>query len=485
MRKKTKRSAFLVDSAFTAGANSAIAGAPRHSLSQTHAIAIIVGIVIGAGIFKAPSLVAGNVPSAFWLFAVWAAGGVVSLIGALCYAELASAYPHAGGDYHFLALAFGRGAALLYAWARFAVITTGSIALLAFVFGDYMTQVLPLGRYGTLIYAALAVIGLTGLNLIGLHGSARAQAWLTAIEVSGLILIVAAALWLWLAVPAAVAPPVAALAVSQSSPAWSLQGIGLSMVFVLLTYGGWNEAAFISAELKERVSMVRVLALSVSLITLLYLLVNWAYWHGLGLQGMAASPAVAADLLKAAFGRAGEALIALIVAISALTSINATLIVGARTTYALGRDWPQLRALRALGRWNTARGTPSAALLVQGMFALLLVLVGQWFGSGFTAMVEYTAPVFWLFFLLTGIALFVLRVRDRDTARPFKVPLYPLLPLIFVLSCGYMLWASLSHVSAQAVGGFNAAWIGVAVLLSGGLVLAVFSLRRAVVKGVA
>ena len=458
------------------------ATAPRHSLSQTHAIAIIVGIVIGAGIFKAPSLVAGNVPSEFWLLAVWTAGGVISLIGALCYAELATAYPHAGGDYHFLTRAFGRSLALLYAWARFSVITTGSIALLAFVFGDYMSQVLPLGPYSTLIYAALAVIGLTGLNLSGLHGSASAQAWLTALEVFGLILIVAAALWLWMTVATAPAPPVAASALSPSSVAWSLQGIGMSMVFVLLTYGGWNEAAFISAELKERVSMVRVLVLSVSLITLLYLLVNWAYWRGLGLKGMAASPAVAAELLKAAFGRAGEALMALIVAISALTSINATMIVGARTTYALGRDWPQLRALNALGQWNKARGTPSVAMLVQGAFALVLVLIGQVFGSGFTAMVEYTAPVFWLFFLLTGIALFVLRVRDRDTVRPFKVPLYPVLPLIFVLSCAYMLWASLSYVSSQAVGSFNAAWIGVAVLLSGGLVLAIFSMRQVAVK---
>ena len=484
MRKRVARSAPLASSEFMSGTApthaAAPANAPRPSLSQTHAIAIIVGIVIGAGIFKAPSLVAGNVPTELWLLAVWTAGGMISLIGALCYAELATAYPHAGGDYHFLTRAFGRGLALLYAWARFAVITTGSIALLAFVFGDYMTQLLPLGPYSTLIYAVLAVIALTVLNLSGLHGSASAQAWLTALEVFGLVLIVAAALWLWMTVAAAPAPAVAASPVSPTSVAWSLQGIGMSMVFVLLTYGGWNEAAFISAELKERVSMVRVLVLSVSLITLLYLLVNWAYWQGLGLKGMAASPAVAAELLKAAFGRAGEALIALIVAISALTSINATMIVGARTTYALGRDWPQLRAL---GQWNPARGTPSVAMLVQGAFALVLVLIGQLFGSGFAAMVEYTAPVFWLFFLLTGIALFVLRVRDRDTLRPFKVPLYPLLPLIFVLSCAYMLWSSLSYVSSQAMGGFNAAWIGVVVLLSGGVVLAVFSLRKVAEAG--
>ncbi len=454
---------------------------PAHSLSQLHAIAIIVGIVIGAGIFKAPSLVAGNVPSEFWLFAVWTAGGVISLIGALCYAELATAYPHAGGDYHFLTVAYGKRLALLYAWARFAVITTGSIALLAFVFGDYMSQVIALGPYSSAIWAALSIIALTWLNLTGLKGSANTQSLLTVIEVSGLILIVVAALWLALgAAPAGVAPVAeVASSAARAGKAVSLQGLGLAMVFVLLTYGGWNEAAYISAELKQRVSMVRVLVVSVLLITVLYLLVNWAYWYGLGLAGMAASPAVGAELLRAAFGPTGETILSLAVAISALTSINATMIVGARTNYALGRDWPQLRLL---GVWNSERDTPSMGLMVQGGFALLLVGVSLLAGSGFAAMVEYTAPVFWLFFLLTGIALFVLRHRDGATTRPFKVPLYPLLPLIFCASCAYMLWSSLSYVSSQAVGGFNAAWIGVGVLLSGGLVLA-WVARRPAVQG--
>ncbi len=448
---------------------------PRHRLSQLHAIAIIVGIVIGAGIFKLPSLVAGNVPSEFWLFLVWTAGGVISLIGALCYAELATAYPHTGGDYHFLTRAYGKRLALFYAWARFAVITTGSIALLAFVFGDYMTQILRLGPYSSATWAALAVFGLTWLNLRGLHGSAATQTWLTASEVFGLILIIGAALWLAIGTPAA-SVPLATTVPAAAGSALSLQSLGLAMVFVLLTYGGWNEAAYLSAELKERVSIVRVLVLSVVLITVLYLLVNWAYWSVLGLQGMAASQAVGADLLKAAFGRTGEVLIALIVAIAALTSINATMIVGARTNYAFAADWPQLRALSS---WNEERSTPFASLMVQGVFALVLVGIGQAFGGGFRAMVEYTAPVFWLFFLLTGISLFVLRLRDPEAPRPFKVPLYPLLPLLFCLSCAYMLWSSLSYVGSQAAGGFNAAWIGVAVLGSGGIILLVLTRRQA------
>ncbi len=452
----------------------AATSAPQHALSQGHAIAIIVGIVIGAGIFKAPSLVAGNVPSEGWLLAVWAAGGVVSLIGALCYAELATTYPHAGGDYHFLTRAYGKSLALFYAWARFAVITTGSIALLAFVFGDYMTEVLRLGPYSSATWGGLAVLGLTWLNMRGLHGSANTQGWLTGAEVLGLVLIVVAAIWLAIGAPAT--PAVTAPVVTASTAGASLQGIGLAMVFVLLTYGGWNEAAYISAELKERVSMVRVLVLSVLVITVLYLLVNWAYWYGLGLKGMATSTAVGADLLRKAFGPVGETILSLAVAISALTSINATMIVGARTNFALGRDWPQLAAL---GTWDARRDTPSAGLFVQGAFALFLVAIGLTFGGGFKAMVEYTAPVFWLFFLLTGISLFVLRIRDPHAPRPFRVPLYPVLPLLFCLTCAYMLWSSLSYVSSQTMGGFNAAWIGVGVLITGGIVLTLISIRKA------
>jgi amino acid transporter len=243
------------------------------------------------------------------------------------------------------------------------------------------------------------------------------------------------------------------------------------MVFVLLTYGGWNEAAYISAEVRDgRRNMVRALTLSILIITALYLLVTWGYLRTLGMHGMAQSSALAADVMRHAFGPVGEKTIALLVAVSALTSINATMIVGARTGYAMGRDWPRLSRL---AHWDGARGTPAAALLIQCAAALLLVGVGAAVGSGFKAMVEFTAPVFWLFFLLTGVSLFVLRGREPARPRPFRVPLFPLLPLLFCASCAYMLWSSLSYVYSQSLGGWNAAWIGVAVLALGVLLLLV------------
>ncbi len=462
------------DTKVSSAADPASNAGPGAVIELREAIALIVGVVIGAGIFKAPSLVAGMTGEAGWMFAAWALGGLMSLVGALCYAELSTAYAHVGGDYHFLHRAYGRSVSLLYAWARFAVIATGSIALLGFVFGDYMHRLLPLGPPGSLgpaCYAAAAIAVLSWLNMRSVKAGTRAQAWLTALEVGGLLLIVVAALFMigngHAAPPPPPPPPPGPVAVPAS--------FGLAMVFVLLTYGGWNEAAYLSAELKNgRRDMVRALVLSLTLITALYLLVTWAYWAGLGLEGMRRSDALAADLMRIAFGPAGEHVISLLIAVAALTSINATIIVGARSSYAAGADWP---VLARLGMWNGASGTPANALRVQCAAALLLVVAGAWSGSGFKAMVEFTAPVFWLFFLLSGVSLFIMRVREPHVARPFKVPLFPLLPLLFCAMCGYMLWASLSYVYSQQLGGFNAAWIGVAVLAAGGVVLLL--LRRA------
>ncbi|OGB26640.1 MAG: amino acid permease [Burkholderiales bacterium RIFCSPLOWO2_02_FULL_57_36] len=446
----------------------AIAAEPSAVLGLREAITLIIGVVIGAGIFKAPSMVAGMAGNTAWMFGAWILGGIISLIGALCYAELTTTYSHAGGDYHFLKRAYGKSVSFLFGWARFSVITTGSIALLAFVFGDYMNQALPLtafgATWGSASYALAVIVVLSLVNLRGIKAGTFTQTWLTAIEVGGLLLIVTAALFL---VGNGTPPPQAAPAAAASTPA--MASFGLAMVFVLLTYGGWNEAAYISAELKDRRrNMVKALVWSILIITTLYLLVTWAYWKGLGLEGMAKSDALAADLMRIAFGPAGEKIISVMVAVAALTSINATMIVGARTSYAVGRDWP---VFNKLAFWDGPRGTPANAMRVQCIAALLLVLLGAWTGSGFKSMVEFTAPVFWLFFLLSGLALFVLRIREPDVDRPFKVPLFPLLPLVFCATCAYMLWSSLSYVYSQSLGGLNAAWIGVGVLVIGAVLL--------------
>lgn len=200
---------------------------PARVLGLREAIMIIIGIVIGAGIFKAPSMVAGMAGSTSWMFFAWVLGGIVSLIGALCYAELTTAFPSAGGDYHFLRRAYGRPIAFLFGWARFSVITTGSIALLAFVFGDYLQQTVPLalppGR-GAAAYALAAILVLWAVNARGIRAGASTQTWLTALEIGGLLLVFIAALWL-----AAGAPePAASAGASASGP--GLSAFGMAMV---------------------------------------------------------------------------------------------------------------------------------------------------------------------------------------------------------------------------------------------------------------
>ena len=412
---------------------------PQRLLTPLAAVAIIVGVVIGAGIFKTPAMVAGVAGDIGWIMAAWVAGAIISLAGALCYAELCTAYPHAGGDYHFLTLAYGKKVSFLYAWAKAMVINTGSIALLAFVFGDYMSKVFPLGPHSAVLWAVAIIVGLTLVNIIGLHTSARVQSLLTVLEVLGLLIIVAAG---FLIAPSATA---GAAAPFSASPPIGL--LGLALVFVLLTFGGWNESAYISAEVRGGPrAMVPVIIISLLVITVIYLLVNAALIHGLGVEGLAKSKAPGAELLQVTLGPWGERAISVFVAIATLTSINATLIVGARANYALGRDWP---ALQFLGYWQPAKGSPTAAYLTQGVIALALVGFGALQSDGFEAMVEFTAPVFWAFLFMVGLSLFVLRVRDRNQHRPFRVPLYPFTPLLFCVSCAYLTYSSLSYAQSK------------------------------------
>jgi APA family basic amino acid/polyamine antiporter len=422
---------------------------PKQTISVTDAIALIVGIVIGIGIFKTPSMIAANTGRNDVFLLAWLAGGVISVIGALCYAELAAAYPHTGGDYHYLTRAFGRKVGFLFVWSRMTVIQPGSIAMLAFVFGDYLSTILPLGPPS--LYAALSVLILTALNLLGVQKGKWTQNLLTAIKVVGLLMVVLAGMM----VPSSSTPMVPA----HPNPGASF---GLAMVFVLLTFGGWNEAAYISAELHEvRRNMVRALLWGVGLITVIYLLMNLAYLRGLGLKEMGQSEVVAADLMRRILGEGGAKFISLLIIVSALGAINACIFTGARTNYALGQDFSMFGFL---GKWQERSNTPANALLFLGAISLMWVLLGGLVRKGFVAMVEYTAPVFWCFFLLAGLSLFVLRFKEPEIPRPFRVPLYPFTPLLFCMTCVYMLQSSVVYVGAGA-------FVGVAVLAAGALLL--------------
>ncbi|MBG1257693.1 APC family permease [Nostoc commune] len=423
--------------------------APKPSLTLPDAVALIVGIVIGAGIFETPALVASQAGSDIAVMLFWLMGGVISLVGALCYAELATVYPDVGGAYYYLKRAFGRGVAFLFAWARMTVIQTGSIALLAFVFGDYVSQIWRLGTFSSSIYAAIAIALLTALNMIGLQQGKWTQNLLSAAKVLGLLLVVILGLT---AIPNS-APPVE----SASSGTW-----GLAMVFVLLSYGGWNEAAYISAEIQDgRRNIVRSLMWSIGIITAIYLLINLAYLRALGLANMAQSEAVAADLMRSIWGAPGALFISVLIAIATLGATNATIFTGARTNFALGQDFS---LFGFMGRWQQRPSSPTHALLLQAAIALALVFLGTITRKGFETMVDYTAPIFWFFFLLSGISLMVLRNREPHIVRPFRVPFYPFTPLLFCAVCGYLLYSSLAYTGVGAVAGVLVVAAGIPVL---------------------
>lgn len=430
-------------------------GAPRASLSVIDGALMMIGIIIGIGIFKTPQLVALFSPNEWVFVGAWIAGGIATLIGALVYAELAAAYPSTGGEYHFLTRGLGQPVGFMFAWARTTVIQTGAIAAVAFVLGDYAQQLYSLGQYGSAIYGALALATMTAVNYAGTYESKTAQNFLTFFEVCAMLAI--CVVGFMVANGSTLPAPAAA---TGGGPGYGM--LGLAMVFILLTYGGWNEAAYLSADLKNpRRDMIRILLIGTAVVTALYVLMNCAYLSVLGLDGLRKSEAVAADVMRIGLGSSGAAVVSLIVCCAALSTMNASIFTGARLYHALGQDL----SLSTLRVWNAVHNNPRNAILIQSCIAMALICFGAVARDGFRSMVEYTAPVFWFFLLLVGISLFVLRQRDPNRERPFRVPLYPVTPALFCLICGYLLYASLAYTGKGALFGVVVLALGVPVML--------------------
>jgi basic amino acid/polyamine antiporter, APA family len=435
---------------------------PARRLSATDVALMIVGIVIGAGIFRVPADVAAASGSSLEALGLWLAGGLAALAGALTYAELASRYPSMGGEFHFLRLAWGPRLAALFVWARIAVMQTGAIATVAFVAGDYAAEVWP-GGPAPALWAALTIAAVTLANMASLEAGRRSQQLFVAVEVGAIAAVLAAALWLGLSGGAG-----EVRGSGEDPPGTSL---GLALVFIMLAYGGWNEAAYLSAETRDGAGrpgrgLVRALLLGLGAVTLLYLAVNAAFLFTLGREGLAGTPAPATLLLGAAFGPGAAAAVGLAVVVAALSTMNATVITGARAMCAAGGQVP---LLEPLARWDQARSVPRPALLVQGLVALALTAYAATARDGFTAMVAFGAPVFWLFLALTAASLFLLRWRHPLT-RGFAVPLYPLVPLVFLAVCLAMLWSSLDYARfllTSSEAGRLAGILGVALLVLG------------------
>lgn len=428
-------------------------------LSTWDGVAILVGVVVGIGIFGFPPLVAQNAPSAAIYMALWVTGGLVMLVGALCYAELGSAYPDAGGEYAFLGRGWGADVALLFAWARCSIIQTGAIAAVAFIFGDYAQVLFPLGEHGAALYAAAVVGLLTLVNILGSVESRRVQWVLSVASVLALVAMAVGGLIVGdggasnAAVSQAAASATSVTGADPSVAEHSLRDmagmLGMGMVFVLLTYGGWNEAAYLSGELRDvRRNMLRVLLFGTIIIVALYVLVNLAYLQVFGLEGLRNTHAVGAEMSRLLAGDWAAVLLSLLICCTALGTINACIFTGGRIYVSLGRDVP---ALKGLGAWSESRETPVRALWLQGAITLGLIAFGAFTESGLRAMVAYTSPVFWLFMMMIALALIRLRQRDPSHPRPFRVPLYPVMPLVLALVCLGLFWSSLLYAGAGSI----------------------------------
>jgi len=440
----------------------AVSAAPKPLLSVPDGVFLVAGMVIGVGIFKLPGLVAMNAGSGTQFFLAWIVGGVLCLCGALVYAELASRYPETGGEYVFLRRGLGEGAAFVFAWARMTVIQTGAIAGVAFVFGEYASQILPLGSQSNALWAAIGVAALTGLNLAGTPQSKTLQ---KVMEVLLILALLAVALG-------------GIVAGGESKPAAPPSGgaFTLMMIFVLYTFGGWNEGAYLAGEVRDaRRNMVKVLAGGLILVTVLYLLVNWGYYRVLGLEGLKESKAIAVDTIRAVAGDKAAIVIAIVVCVSALTTMNAAIFTGARTNWALGRDYP---LFAFLGNWRESGSTPANALLVQLAIMLVLIWAGAATRDGFEAMVAYGLPVFWTFLLLTGITLFVFRRKSSENPL-FRVPLYPVVPIVFLGMGAFMIWSSYDYVANSPYGPkFGTLVVAGLAVMAAGIPLYFFARRK-------
>lgn len=394
-------------------------------------------------------MVAQHSPTVYYYIGFWILGGVISIIGALCYAELASNHPDAGGEYYFLRKAFGPAIGFLFSWGRMTVIQTGSIALAAFILGDYATVIYNLGPHSSAIYAAITVIGLTSLNIGGTHPSKKVQTFIAALVAGLLILAGIAGLFTNPSLPVS----------TQSAGSFSYRSAGTAMIFVLLTYGGWNEGVYLSAEIPNvRKNMWRILLLGLGIITLIYVLINMAYLHVLGLEALRHTDTIGVTLSNQIIGPGGSTVMSVIIIISALSTANATIITGARTNYALGRDF---HLLAYIGRWNSTYNTPIYALIVQGGIALGLVIMGSFTPEAVSTMVDYTAPVFWLFILMTTSSLFIFRHKKQPGSQAFRVPMYPLTPILFILVCLYLLYSSIVFTGWGSLVGIGILLLGV------------------------
>jgi APA family basic amino acid/polyamine antiporter len=386
-------------------------------------VGIVIGGVIGSGIFIVPASVAAGVESPLLILAVWIGGGVLCFFGALTLAELGASYPEAGGMYIFLREAYGPLIAFLFGWTLFLVIDTGSMATLAVAFSSkYLPYFLPVPPWMSKVIAVLFIGFLVAVNYVGTRWGAFLQNFLTVIKF-GAITAVCAIVFLF-------ASGDTAHFVNPSPPAFSwdlLSKIGIAMVATFWAYKGWEVSTFSAGELKNPGrNLPAGLLLSMVAIIFLYLVTNLAYLYAFPAGVIAGSDRIASDAMDLAIGPVGGSIIAVTILFSILGAANSNMLCSPRVFFAMAGDGLFFKKIAAV---HPRYLTPHVSILAMGVWALLLSLSGT-----FEQLFTYVVFGQWLFFGLTAAAVFILRRKDPTRPRPYRTWGYPITPAIFILA---------------------------------------------------
>ncbi len=422
---------------------------------------VVIGGIIGAGIFRNPSEVAVRVVTPSLTLTAWVLGGVIALIGAFCYGELGARNPQAGGGYVYLRDAFGELPAFLYAWSLLLIIATGAIAGVAVTFANYTVALLGLSEPMTVPLAVGSIVLLSAINYLGVKPGAITQNIFTVLKLIPLVVLIVAGLFFVRSnPPAAAIGPVAA----PSGFGGIFVALGWALVPILFSYGGWQQANFIGEEIIDAPrNLPRAILLGVLAVVTIYLLANVAYIRALGIEGLAHSTAPAADAMRRTFGPTGGRLIAAGTAISTFGFLNLVILVSPRVYQAMASDglfFPQIARLHPVYR------TPTAAIIFQALWAILLTLTGK-YGD----LVDYVVFGDWIFFGLTVATLYVFRKKDREAGidpaprGQFRALGYPVTPALFVLAAAYVVISSIWSNPSNALKGAVLIGLGIPVFL--------------------
>jgi APA family basic amino acid/polyamine antiporter len=400
-------------------------GELRRELGVFSAAMLVVGGIIGSGIFFTPSETARELPTAGWVLVVWALGGVVAFAGALTYAELGALIPDAGGAYVYIRESFGKLPAFLYGWMSLLLIASGAIAAVALGFAGYVERFVSLDAVGGRIGVAIvAIIALSAVNYLGITPGAVVQNIMTVAKIVALAVLILGGLALWTRMGAPLPLPVA------PAPRTSLlAGMGAAFVPVLFTIGGWQQMNMVAGEIRDPGRNIpRALAIGIAIVVACYLGANAAYLRALGRDGLAASTAVAADTATRMFGAGGATFISLAAMVSIFGFVNVTILANSRIVYAMARDG---LFLPAAARVHPRFGSPHVAIGVMAAWSIALLLLAR--GDVGTLL---SGVVFadWIFFGLGGASVFALRRVRPDAPRPYRTAGYPVVPALFVLA---------------------------------------------------